>query len=159
MNQTVYSLQETIARHQWVCGLDAQSPGEHLEAARLDFIGQGGAFAARSGVAAYGAWVVKLGGRRNALNMTLATGSDDWWFEALDRKSGLALMENGAVRASVKFDYLPDRAPLGLDYQDLHDGLMRMAGIESRRERGQERRTGGRSVAHLAHLRSYVASQ
>ena len=159
MNQTVYSLQEMIARHQWVCGLDAQSPDEQLEAARLDFIGQGGSFAARAGVEAYGAWVLKLGGRRNALNMTLATGSDDWWFEALDRKTGLVLLENGAVRASIEFDYLPDRAPLGLDYQDLQDGLMRVAGFGSRLARGQERRTGGRSVAHLAHLRSYVASQ
>ena len=159
MTRTVYSLQESIARHQWVCGLDAQSPDEQLEAARLDFIGQGGAFAARSGVAAYGTWVMQLGGRRNTLNMALATGSDDWWFEALDRKTGLTLLENGSVRASVEFDYLPDYAPLGLDYRDLHDGLMRVAGFESRMARGPERRTGGRSVAHLAHLRSYVTSQ
>ena len=159
MTRTVYSLQESIARHQWVCGLDAQSPDEQLEAARLDFIGQGGPFAARVGVEAYGAWVMKLGGRRNALNMTIATGSDEWWFEALDRKTGLALLETAGVRASVEFDFLPDRAPLGLDYQDLHDGLMRMAGIESRRERGQERCTGGRSAAHLAQIWDYVASQ
>ena len=159
MKQTVYSLQASIARHQWVCGLDAQSPDEQLEAARLDFIEQGGAFAARSGVEAYGAWVMKLGGRRNTLNLSISSGSGDWWFEALDRKKGLALLENWAVRASIEFDYLPDRAPLGLDYQDLHDGLMRMAGFESQRERGQERRTGGRSAAHMAQIWNYVTSQ
>ena len=159
MKQTVYSLQESIARHQWVCGLDAQSPAGHLEAALLDFIGQGGPFAARAGVEAYGAWVMALGGQRNTLNMALVTGSDDWWFEALDRKKGLALLENGAVRSSVEFDFLPDRAPLGLDYQDLQDGLMRMAGFESRMARGQERHSGGRSVSDLEYLRNCAASQ
>lgn len=121
MKQTAYTLQESIARYQWVCGLDAQSPDEQLEAARLDFVEQGGPFAVRAGVEAYGVWLGRLGGLRNTLRLGVVTGSDDWWFECLDRKKGLALLENGAVRASIEFGYLPALAPLGLDYRDLHD--------------------------------------
>lgn len=128
------SISQAVHVHAWLCGLDANSQKEHHEAARQDLLAHGGLFAWRGGPDAFGKWFKRLGGRREGLAMTTATGCDEWWWSGLDRCNGLTLTELGAWGAGP--DQVPVAPPMGMTYGDLADAVLASVGVKPWRPSG-----------------------
>ncbi len=139
-------IEDALRVHRWVSGVDNDLRSVHLAAAAdRDAIDHGGIFALQEGSEAYKAWFKKLLPRLPSMALTRASGSDAWWWEGLDRSTGLVLLSLGALRESSTVAGVPVPAPLGLDYGDLMQGVLRAAGagVDLKR-RSEERASGGR---------------
>ena len=98
------------------------------------------------GSEAYKAWLDRMFPRVRCCEMTIMTGGDDWWWEGLDRASGLILLETGEIEPVECLDWwVPAPAPAGLDYSDLIRGHLRTGGRDIR-ERRSDRASGGRTI-------------
>lgn len=147
VNEIATTLPEAAAVHQWTCGLEIDSDPCLLRAAEEDALRTGLVFVFAGGAEAYKAWMKKQLRKVNRFALTKISGNDNWWWEALDRTTGLILLEQGEIESSpFKCASVPGAAPVGLDYSDLFRGQMIAGGCGEMRLRQPGQSSGGRRL-------------